>query len=80
MWSISLGIPGLKNGSRIVDFCRNYKKLSRDVWLFIQLFTLIFIILIVVIFHLPRYPRKRNNLIELPEDYSCLLNQASQFR
>ncbi|CAM5121887.1 unnamed protein product [Eretmochelys imbricata] len=27
-----------------------------------------------------RYPRKRNNLIELPEDYSCLLNQASQFR
>uniref|UniRef100_A0A674J3P7 E3 ubiquitin-protein ligase n=1 Tax=Terrapene triunguis TaxID=2587831 RepID=A0A674J3P7_9SAUR len=26
------------------------------------------------------YPRKRNNLIELPEDYSCLLNQASQFR
>ncbi|KYO28439.1 hypothetical protein Y1Q_0016017 [Alligator mississippiensis] len=27
-----------------------------------------------------RYPRKRNNLIDLPEDYSCLLNQASQFR
>ncbi|XP_032917905.1 E3 ubiquitin-protein ligase UBR1 isoform X1 [Catharus ustulatus] len=27
-----------------------------------------------------RYPRKRNHLIELPEDYSCLLNQASQFR
>ncbi|OPJ82999.1 E3 ubiquitin-protein ligase UBR1 isoform B [Patagioenas fasciata monilis] len=27
-----------------------------------------------------RYPRKRNSLIELPEDYSCLLNQASQFR
>nr|XP_033808724.1 E3 ubiquitin-protein ligase UBR1 isoform X1 [Geotrypetes seraphini] len=27
-----------------------------------------------------RYPRKRNTLIELPEDYSCLLNQASQFR
>uniref|UniRef100_A0A803XXK0 E3 ubiquitin-protein ligase n=1 Tax=Meleagris gallopavo TaxID=9103 RepID=A0A803XXK0_MELGA len=26
------------------------------------------------------YPRKRNSLIELPEDYSCLLNQASQFR
>uniref|UniRef100_A0A663E5K0 E3 ubiquitin-protein ligase n=1 Tax=Aquila chrysaetos chrysaetos TaxID=223781 RepID=A0A663E5K0_AQUCH len=29
---------------------------------------------------LQRYPRKRNSLIELPEDYSCLLNQASQFR
>ncbi|KAJ7403188.1 hypothetical protein BTVI_80135 [Pitangus sulphuratus] len=29
---------------------------------------------------LQRYPRKRNHLIELPEDYSCLLNQASQFR
>uniref|UniRef100_A0A493TCC3 E3 ubiquitin-protein ligase n=1 Tax=Anas platyrhynchos platyrhynchos TaxID=8840 RepID=A0A493TCC3_ANAPP len=28
----------------------------------------------------PLYPRKRNSLIELPEDYSCLLNQASQFR
>ncbi|XP_053127258.1 E3 ubiquitin-protein ligase UBR1 isoform X2 [Hemicordylus capensis] len=27
-----------------------------------------------------RYPRKRNKLIELPEDYSCLLNQGSQFR
>ncbi|XP_074145507.1 E3 ubiquitin-protein ligase UBR1 isoform X1 [Sminthopsis crassicaudata] len=27
-----------------------------------------------------RYPRKRNKLIELPEDYSYLLNQASQFR
>lgn len=27
-----------------------------------------------------RYPRKRNNLIELPDDYSCLLNQASHFR
>lgn len=27
-----------------------------------------------------RYPRKRNSLIELPEDYSCLLNQASHFR
>ncbi|NWW52120.1 UBR1 ligase, partial [Pedionomus torquatus] len=27
-----------------------------------------------------KYPRKRNSLIELPEDYSCLLNQASQFR
>ncbi|OWK62593.1 E3 ubiquitin-protein ligase UBR1 [Lonchura striata] len=27
-----------------------------------------------------RYPRKRNHLIELPEDYSCLLNQASHFR
>ncbi|XP_066487271.1 E3 ubiquitin-protein ligase UBR1 isoform X2 [Tiliqua scincoides] len=27
-----------------------------------------------------RYPRKRNQLIELPEDYSCLLNQGSQFR
>uniref|UniRef100_A0A8C5UFG4 E3 ubiquitin-protein ligase n=1 Tax=Malurus cyaneus samueli TaxID=2593467 RepID=A0A8C5UFG4_9PASS len=33
-----------------------------------------------IVFHLPRYPRKRNHLIELPEDYSCLLNQASQFR
>ncbi|KAJ7413492.1 hypothetical protein WISP_90316 [Willisornis vidua] len=29
---------------------------------------------------LQRYPRKRNHLIELPEDYSCLLNQASHFR
>uniref|UniRef100_A0A8D0C1I8 E3 ubiquitin-protein ligase n=1 Tax=Salvator merianae TaxID=96440 RepID=A0A8D0C1I8_SALMN len=27
-----------------------------------------------------RYPRKRNKLVELPEDYSCLLNKASQFR
>ncbi|XP_053553773.1 E3 ubiquitin-protein ligase UBR1 isoform X2 [Bombina bombina] len=27
-----------------------------------------------------RYPRKLNTLIELPEDYSCLLNQASQFK
>uniref|UniRef100_A0A8D2KUZ5 E3 ubiquitin-protein ligase n=1 Tax=Varanus komodoensis TaxID=61221 RepID=A0A8D2KUZ5_VARKO len=26
------------------------------------------------------YPRKKNKLVELPEDYSCLLNQASQFR
>uniref|UniRef100_A0A8C5MRZ6 E3 ubiquitin-protein ligase n=1 Tax=Leptobrachium leishanense TaxID=445787 RepID=A0A8C5MRZ6_9ANUR len=26
------------------------------------------------------YPRKRNTLTELPEDYSILLNQASQFR
>ncbi|KAB0395433.1 hypothetical protein E2I00_005236, partial [Balaenoptera physalus] len=26
------------------------------------------------------YPRKRNSLIELPDDYSCLLNQASHFR
>ncbi|XP_072842308.2 E3 ubiquitin-protein ligase UBR1 isoform X2 [Pogona vitticeps] len=26
------------------------------------------------------YPRKRNKLIKLPDDYSCLLNQASQFR
>uniref|UniRef100_A0A3B4H9W6 E3 ubiquitin-protein ligase n=1 Tax=Pundamilia nyererei TaxID=303518 RepID=A0A3B4H9W6_9CICH len=26
------------------------------------------------------YPRKRNRLIELPEDYSTLLNQASHFR
>ncbi|KAJ7344783.1 hypothetical protein JRQ81_000733 [Phrynocephalus forsythii] len=26
------------------------------------------------------YPRKRNKLITLPDDYSCLLNQASQFR
>lgn len=29
---------------------------------------------------LVRYPRKRNSLIELPDDYSCLLNQASHFR
>ncbi|XP_012933891.2 E3 ubiquitin-protein ligase UBR1 isoform X2 [Heterocephalus glaber] len=29
---------------------------------------------------LQRYPRKRNSLIELPDDYSCLLNQASHFR
>ncbi|KAG8505315.1 E3 ubiquitin-protein ligase UBR1 [Galemys pyrenaicus] len=29
---------------------------------------------------LRRYPRKRNSLIELPDDYSCLLNQASHFR
>ncbi|CAJ1073672.1 E3 ubiquitin-protein ligase UBR1 [Xyrichtys novacula] len=28
----------------------------------------------------PRYPRKRNRLIELPEDYSALLNQASHFQ
>ncbi|XP_056151209.1 E3 ubiquitin-protein ligase UBR1 [Lampris incognitus] len=27
-----------------------------------------------------RYPRKRNHLIELPEDYSALLNQASHFQ
>ncbi|KAM9294414.1 E3 ubiquitin-protein ligase UBR1 [Gastrophryne carolinensis] len=27
-----------------------------------------------------RYPRKRNALAELPEDYSTLLNQASHFR
>ncbi|XP_043836500.1 E3 ubiquitin-protein ligase UBR1 [Dromiciops gliroides] len=27
-----------------------------------------------------RYPRQRNKLVELPEDYSYLLNQASQFR
>uniref|UniRef100_A0A6I8NA37 E3 ubiquitin-protein ligase n=2 Tax=Ornithorhynchus anatinus TaxID=9258 RepID=A0A6I8NA37_ORNAN len=27
-----------------------------------------------------RYPRKRNTLVDLPEDYSHLLNQASQFR
>uniref|UniRef100_A0AAX7URF3 E3 ubiquitin-protein ligase n=1 Tax=Astatotilapia calliptera TaxID=8154 RepID=A0AAX7URF3_ASTCA len=27
-----------------------------------------------------RYPRKRNRLIELPEDYSTLLNQASYFK
>ncbi|MBN3275596.1 UBR1 ligase, partial [Polyodon spathula] len=27
-----------------------------------------------------RYPRKRNKLVELPEDYSCLLNQACHFR
>uniref|UniRef100_A0A8C6YAV6 E3 ubiquitin-protein ligase n=1 Tax=Naja naja TaxID=35670 RepID=A0A8C6YAV6_NAJNA len=30
--------------------------------------------------YLGRYPRERNKLIELPEDYSCLLNQGSQFR
>uniref|UniRef100_A0A670I4H8 E3 ubiquitin-protein ligase n=1 Tax=Podarcis muralis TaxID=64176 RepID=A0A670I4H8_PODMU len=29
---------------------------------------------------LQRYPRKRNKLVELPEDYSCLLNKGSQFR
>uniref|UniRef100_A0A452U1Q2 E3 ubiquitin-protein ligase n=1 Tax=Ursus maritimus TaxID=29073 RepID=A0A452U1Q2_URSMA len=29
---------------------------------------------------IPEYPRKRNSLIELPDDYSCLLNQASHFR
>uniref|UniRef100_A0A667XTB6 E3 ubiquitin-protein ligase n=1 Tax=Myripristis murdjan TaxID=586833 RepID=A0A667XTB6_9TELE len=27
-----------------------------------------------------RYPRRRNHLIELPEDYSALLNQASHFQ
>uniref|UniRef100_A0A8C4XDW1 E3 ubiquitin-protein ligase n=1 Tax=Erpetoichthys calabaricus TaxID=27687 RepID=A0A8C4XDW1_ERPCA len=27
-----------------------------------------------------RHPRKRNKLIELPEDYSCLLNQACHFK
>ncbi|XP_066525852.1 E3 ubiquitin-protein ligase UBR1 isoform X2 [Hoplias malabaricus] len=27
-----------------------------------------------------RYPRKRNKLIDLPEDYSVLLNQASHFK
>ncbi|XP_058847458.1 E3 ubiquitin-protein ligase UBR1-like [Acipenser ruthenus] len=27
-----------------------------------------------------RYPRKRNKLVELPEDYSCLLNQACHFK
>lgn len=27
-----------------------------------------------------RYPRKRNQLIDLPEDYSVLLNQASHFK
>ncbi|XP_041668600.1 E3 ubiquitin-protein ligase UBR1 isoform X2 [Cheilinus undulatus] len=27
-----------------------------------------------------RYPRRRNRLIELPEDYSALLNQASHFQ
>ncbi|XP_033001993.1 E3 ubiquitin-protein ligase UBR1 isoform X1 [Lacerta agilis] len=27
-----------------------------------------------------RYPRKRNKLVELPDDYSCLLNKGSQFR
>uniref|UniRef100_A0A8C1LG20 E3 ubiquitin-protein ligase n=1 Tax=Cyprinus carpio TaxID=7962 RepID=A0A8C1LG20_CYPCA len=27
-----------------------------------------------------RYPRKRNRLIDLPEDYSVLLNQASHFK
>uniref|UniRef100_A0A8D2MLS7 E3 ubiquitin-protein ligase n=1 Tax=Zonotrichia albicollis TaxID=44394 RepID=A0A8D2MLS7_ZONAL len=58
----------------------NDQKLSRSLWLFSPLFALIFFILIILLFHLPRYPRKRNHLIELPEDYSCLLNQASQFR
>uniref|UniRef100_A0A8C7CP95 E3 ubiquitin-protein ligase n=1 Tax=Oncorhynchus kisutch TaxID=8019 RepID=A0A8C7CP95_ONCKI len=29
---------------------------------------------------LQSYPRKRNRLIELPEDYSALLNQASHFQ
>ncbi|MGH0161056.1 UNVERIFIED_CONTAM: hypothetical protein FKN15_049756 [Acipenser sinensis] len=29
---------------------------------------------------LHRYPRKRNKLVELPEDYSCLLNQACHFK
>uniref|UniRef100_A0A8C0UN07 E3 ubiquitin-protein ligase n=1 Tax=Cyanistes caeruleus TaxID=156563 RepID=A0A8C0UN07_CYACU len=71
---------GVSPPEEIVDFCRNDQKLSRDSWLFIPLFTLIFIILIIVLFYLCRYPRKRNHLIELPEDYSCLLNQASQFR
>ncbi|KAK2826083.1 hypothetical protein Q5P01_020297 [Channa striata] len=27
-----------------------------------------------------RYPRRRNHLIDLPEDYSALLNQASHFK
>lgn len=27
-----------------------------------------------------RYPRRRNRLIDLPEDYSALLNQASHFK
>uniref|UniRef100_A0A8C3DGZ1 E3 ubiquitin-protein ligase n=1 Tax=Corvus moneduloides TaxID=1196302 RepID=A0A8C3DGZ1_CORMO len=56
--------------------------LFHEYWdtLFILLIALIFIILIIVLFHLPRYPRKRNRLIDLPEDYSCLLNQASQFK
>ncbi|XP_051578839.1 E3 ubiquitin-protein ligase UBR1 isoform X1 [Myxocyprinus asiaticus] len=30
--------------------------------------------------HIIRYPRKRNRLIDLPEDYSVLLNQASHFK
>uniref|UniRef100_A0AAY4AV77 E3 ubiquitin-protein ligase n=1 Tax=Denticeps clupeoides TaxID=299321 RepID=A0AAY4AV77_9TELE len=30
--------------------------------------------------HMTRYPRKRNRLIDLPEDYSVLLNQASHFK
>uniref|UniRef100_A0A8C5E974 E3 ubiquitin-protein ligase n=1 Tax=Gouania willdenowi TaxID=441366 RepID=A0A8C5E974_GOUWI len=29
---------------------------------------------------LQRYPRRRNRLIDLPEDYSALLNQASHFQ
>ncbi|XP_048393035.2 E3 ubiquitin-protein ligase UBR1 isoform X2 [Stegostoma tigrinum] len=27
-----------------------------------------------------RYPRERNQLMELPEDYSCVLNQGSQYK
>uniref|UniRef100_A0A7N6BZ26 E3 ubiquitin-protein ligase n=1 Tax=Anabas testudineus TaxID=64144 RepID=A0A7N6BZ26_ANATE len=30
--------------------------------------------------HIVRYPRRRNRLIDLPEDYSVLLNQASHFQ
>ncbi|XP_051723621.1 E3 ubiquitin-protein ligase UBR1 [Ctenopharyngodon idella] len=30
--------------------------------------------------HIIRYPHKRNRLIDLPEDYSVLLNQASHFK
>ncbi|XP_040916082.1 E3 ubiquitin-protein ligase UBR1 [Toxotes jaculatrix] len=30
--------------------------------------------------HTVRYPRRRNHLIDLPEDYSALLNQASHFQ
>ncbi|MCJ8736842.1 hypothetical protein PDJAM_G00016990 [Pangasius djambal] len=30
--------------------------------------------------HIIRYPRTRNRLIDLPEDYSVLLNQASHFK
>uniref|UniRef100_A0A3B4B2P5 E3 ubiquitin-protein ligase n=1 Tax=Periophthalmus magnuspinnatus TaxID=409849 RepID=A0A3B4B2P5_9GOBI len=45
-------------------------------------------IIIIIILHIYlfidqlfcRYPRRRNRLIDLPEDYSALLNQASHFQ